>query len=99
MYRLCAVVIEELDRFAKLRAPYNGVIHEEQFFALDELCHRDLLHLRDLVPLSLRGRHEAAGPRRRVFYERSGERQVCLVGVSDRMRCAAVRHSAYIIEL
>ena len=97
--RLGAVAVEEFHGLAELRAAYDRVVHEEQVLSLDELGHRDLLHLRHLVALLLGRRHEASRPGRSVLYERPRERPVRLVGVAYRVRCAAVRNSAHVVDL
>ena len=97
--RLGAVAVEEFHGLAELRAAHDRVVHEEQVLSLDELGHRDLLHLRHLVALLLGRRHEASRPGRSVLYEGSRERSVRLVGVAYRVRCAAVRNSAHVVDL
>ena len=52
--------VQELDGFPQLRPPDDRVVHEEQVLVLDQRVHRDLLHLGNLIPVRLVGRHEAA---------------------------------------
>ena len=61
---LRAGLIEEFHGLPQLGAPDDGVVHKEELFALDELRHRDLLHLGHLLADILIGGHEGAGPGR-----------------------------------
>ena len=99
MHRLRAVLVEEFDRFAELRAAHDRVIHEQKILALNEIVDRDLLHLRDLFPLHLSLRRKASRPRRRVFNIRTGEGNVALICVADRVRRAGVRQTAYVVDV
>ena len=60
MHRLGAALVEEFHRFPQLGSPHDGVVHKQQVLAPDQGVHRNLLHLGNLVPVRLAGRHEAA---------------------------------------
>ena len=82
---LCAAVIEELCGFSELCTANDGVVDEEQLFAVDQLVDRDQLHFCDQIAFFLMSGREGAGPGRRILNERSGEFHVGFVGVADGM--------------
>ena len=96
---LRAVVVEEFHGLLELGAPDDGVVDEEQVLVLDELRDGDLLHLGDLVPLALAGRHEGPRPGGGVFDEGAGEGDVAPVGVSDGVGRAGIRDSADVVDI
>ena len=99
MHFLRAGFIEELDRFAQLRAADDGVVDEHQLLAFDELRNRNLLHLGDLIAHLLIGGREGTRPGRGVLDERTGKGLVALVRVADGVRHAAVRHARDVIDV
>ena len=85
VYFFCTAVIEELCGFSELCTANDGVVDEEQLFAVDELVDRDQLHFCDQIAFFLMSGREGAGPGRRILNERSGEFHVGFVGVADGM--------------
>ena len=49
MHLLRAAFVQEVHRLPQLGAANDGVVHEQQLLALNQLGHGDLLHLRHLV--------------------------------------------------
>ena len=94
-----AGLVQEFHRALQLRAADDGVVHEEELFALDELRHGDLLHLGDLIAHGLIGGQEGARPGRRVLDEGAGKGLAAAVGVADGVGNAGIRHARYIVDL
>ena len=83
MYRLCSVLVEEFNRFAKLCSSDDRVVHEKKLLSVDKLAYRYLLHLCYLVSILLLCGGEATGPGRSVLDERTGKMYLALVCISD----------------
>ena len=73
-----AGAVEEIDRFAQLRAADNGIVHEQKLLVGNKLRHGDLLHLGNAVAYLLVGRHEGACPGGSVLDEGARERRFAL---------------------
>ena len=96
---LCTVCIQEIDRFLELCAADNRIVDKKQLLVLNEVVDRDLLHMRDPVPLRLVDRHEGTCPSWRIFDESPCEGDPRFVCVADRVRGAGIRNAADIIDI
>ena len=98
MHGLGTALIQELNGLPQLGAADDGVIHKQQVLVLDQLVHGNLLHLGDLVPVRLVGRHEAAAPGGGVLDEGPGKGRSAAVGVADGVGRTGVRHTADVVD-
>ena len=99
MHFLGAGPVQEIHRLPQLSAPDDGVVHQQQLLALDELRHGNLLHFRHQIAHLLIGGHEGAGPGGGVLDEGPGEGLVGVVGIADAVGQAGIRHARYIIHI
>ena len=95
MNLLGAALVEELGGFPQLGTPDNGVVNEHQPAALNQIMHRNQLHLGNQVALALNGGHEGTGPGGGVLDKGAGEGNAGAVGVADGMGRTGVRHTGY----
>ena len=94
-----AALIQKFHRLPQLGAPDDGIVHEQQLFALDQLGHGDLLHLGHLVAHVLVGGHERTGPGGGVLHEGAGEGHVAGVGIADGVGQTRVGHTSHIVQV
>ena len=88
-----AGAVQEFDRFTKLRAAHDGVVHKEEFLALDQLRHGDLLHARHFAAHLLILGHERARPGRGILDEGARKGLAALVCIAHGVRHAGIRHT------
>jgi hypothetical protein len=99
MYFRRTALVEELRCLPKLCPAYDRVIDQKKSSALDQIMHRDQLHLGDQIPLALYGRHERSGPCRRVFDKGPGKRQAGFIGITNGMSRPGIRYPGHDIRL
>ena len=99
MHFLRAAFVQEVHRLPQLGAPDDGVVHEQQLLALNQLRHGDLLHLRHQIAHLLIGGGEGTGPCGGVLDEGTGEGLVGLVCVADGVGQTGVRHARHEVHV
>ena len=99
MHRFCAIGIQEIHRFAQLRAANDRIVHKQQILILNQLVNRNLLHFRDLIALRLARGHKRARPCGCIFDKRAGEWNAAFICITDRMRRSGIRYAADIIDV
>ena len=99
MHFFCPVLIEKFHRFPHLCASYNAVIYKQQFFAFNQIMHRNQLHFCNFIPHGLAGWHKASRPSWRILNKRSCKRNAAAVCIADGVRNAGIRHTAHIIDI
>ena len=99
MHFLGAGLVQEIHSLPKLGAPDDGVVHQQQLLALDQLRHRDLLHFRNQVPDLLVGGHKGTGPGGSILDEGPGEGLVGEVGITDGVGQAGIRNTCHIVHI
>ena len=95
MHFFCAAGVQKLRGFPQLGAANNGVVNQQQALTLNQIVHRNQLHLGDQVALGLVGWHKGAGPSRRVLNKWTRKRNAGGVGITDGVGNAGVRHTSH----
>ena len=99
MYFPGAAVIQEFCSLPHLCSADDGIVDQQQAAVLNQIMHRNQLHLGDQVPLFLNGGHEGPGPGRRIFNERTGKRYARFIGVADGVSRSGVRYAGHSIRM
>ena len=98
MYFFRSAFKQELCGFPQLRSPNNGIVDQDDTFAFNQFVYRNQFHLGNQVPFALNGWHKRPGPGRRVFDQRTRERNPAFIGIAHRMGDTGIRNTGYIIH-
>ena len=99
MHFFCAALIKEFRGLPHLCSPDDGIINQQKALILNKVMHRYQLHFRDQIPFALYRRRKRPGPGRRILNKGTGKRDTRLIGISDGMRRAGIRHPGHNIRL
>ena len=99
MHFLRAAFVQEVHRLPQLGAPDDGVVHEQQLLALNQLRHGNLLHFRHQIAHLLICGSEGTGPGGGVLDEGTGEGLMGLVCVADGVGQTGVRHARHEVHV
>ena len=99
MHFLRAAFVQEVHRLPQLGAANDGVVHEQQLPALNQLGYGNLLHFRHQIAHLLIGGGEGAGPCGGVLDKGTGEGLMGLVCVADGVGQTRVRHARHEVHV
>ena len=92
------VLEEVLRRLPKLRPADDGIIDEEETFALDQFSLRNQFHPGNQIAPVLMGRHKAPGPGGRVFHKGPLIGYSGFIGVADGMGYARIGNACHAVR-
>ena len=98
MHFFCTAFIKKIHRSLQLGATNDGIIHQQQLFALNQLRHRNLLLFRHLATDPLVTGRERTAPGGGVFHIGSGKGCVALIGIADGVGNAGIRNAGHIVH-